>query len=116
MKKEELPTAEEMCKRDGTKQCAALCLQYSCLIPLGECPATEIVWTDEATRNHLKRKSRNLPAAARVSAMTEASRNREYWQSIGVTPMDLSRELGCQPTWAAIERTIRRWVVLGIVK
>lgn len=36
------------CRSVGTKQCAAICLSHSCLIPLGECPEAALVWTDEA--------------------------------------------------------------------
>jgi hypothetical protein len=40
--------AREMCIQHNTKQCAAICLSHSCLIPLGECPSLLDVWTPEA--------------------------------------------------------------------
>ncbi len=38
----------EMCRRHNTKQCAAICLSHSSLLPLGECPSVAEVWTPAA--------------------------------------------------------------------
>lgn len=49
--------ARGMCKRRNTKQCAAICLSHSCLIPSGECPSVLSVWgedADAAIAAHLK--------------------------------------------------------------
>lgn len=44
------------CCSIGTKQCAAICLSHSSLIPLGDCPEVSWVWTDDAiAREHARR-------------------------------------------------------------
>lgn len=44
------PEARAACVRNGTKQCAAICLRHSVHIPLGECPEAERVYR----QNHLR--------------------------------------------------------------
>jgi hypothetical protein len=40
--------ARAMCKRRNTKQCAAICLSHSSLVPSGECTEAQIVWGEDA--------------------------------------------------------------------
>lgn len=44
------------CQSVGTKQCAAICLSHSCLIPLGECPSAHEVWKAGAIRRERVRR------------------------------------------------------------
>jgi hypothetical protein len=44
--------AQEMCRQHNTKQCAAICLSHSCLIPIGECPSLLEVWTEMMIEKH----------------------------------------------------------------
>jgi hypothetical protein len=53
---ETTPAQRAACRSIGTKQCAAICLSHSCLIPLGECPEVARVWTDEAMERARKRR------------------------------------------------------------
>jgi len=45
----EAAIAQAICKADGTKQCAAICLTHSCLIPAGQCPEARHVWGRKAS-------------------------------------------------------------------
>lgn len=54
--------------------------------------------------------------AKMTDAMLEATRTRMYWERVGVTPEDLYREMGCEPTWDAVERVIRRLMMIALAK